>query len=68
MKTEKFKVGDEVELREGLVVGERYGSITLSKYMCINAGDIVEKCEVGDCLIKDWWYSEDMLMLKTPSK
>jgi len=68
MKAAKFKIGDNVVLKSGLLVGEKYDYITLSRQMRSNDGGTIEKFAGGDYFINGWWHSEEMLTLKAPSK
>lgn len=64
----KFKVGDQVKIREDLSLGKYY-SVHLSRDMVLNKGKIATIIYIDphdDCYQLDvddgkWWWSEDML-------
>lgn len=66
----KFKTGDKVKLKNGLVIGERYGRVTLYSFMVFNGiGTVGDEPFDGCCEVKfhndkfPYTYSAEMLEL-----
>lgn len=66
-----FKIGDKVKLKNDLVIGERYGLITLQSFMAFNGIGTVIECEPDGFYevrlnkhdLCPYIYSEEMLEL-----
>ena len=64
MKTAEFKVGDRVKLKDGLIKGNVYGGLTMSKFMFFSGYKTIINIKFsGSCYIDDWSYSPEMLTL-----
>lgn len=66
----KFEIGDKVQLQKGLVIGERYGRVTLYSFMVFNGiGTVSAEPFDGCCEVKfhndkfPYTYSAEMLEL-----
>ena len=64
----KFKVGEKVRVREGLIVGQDYGTQRFVKSMDRYKGGIYTICSTyGDCYLlkehkKEWWFFTDEML------
>lgn len=64
MKTENFKAGDIVRLRDGLVAGEVYRGLTLLEDMMFDGFLVIERTSnYGSPIITGYFYSPEMLTL-----
>lgn len=69
MSKQKFKVGDKVRLKKGLVVGNIYGKMMfLSGMEFTGKAEVKENTLYGNYLINNFWYSSEMLEPAKPEK
>lgn len=65
MSVNKFKVGDKVRVRQGLVGGRYYSGVYCISDMANSGGDVFMVSVVGANTYKlegyDWWWNDEML-------
>lgn len=69
MSKQKFKVGDKVRLKKGLVVGNVYGKMTFLSLMKFTGNAEVKAINsYGIYALNGFWYSSEMLEPAKPEK
>jgi hypothetical protein len=61
---QKFKIGDKVRLKKGLINGDKYGELEFFEYMGFNGTGIICEFSGVDMLLKSgdgYYYSPEML-------
>lgn len=70
MKTEKFKVGDEIRLKKNLKFGNEYGNLKFIKGMKFDGFRTIDGVGINQkhFIIGLYFYTPEMLVFKTSIK
>ena len=69
MSKPKFKVGDKVKLKKGLVVGKKYSEMELLPVMVFDGEAVIKEVSLcGNFKINGYFYSSEMLEPVKPEK